>query len=377
MAGMAPKPPVRIPSIPTRRAGRAARAGRAVPVAPLVPVVRPRSPPGRGRRGAGGGPRRRGRPARGARNWLHQPEFRAKNRGIPAETPAFGTDSQENVAGIARGSPDRLPFLPTVGPGDPPQPSGIPPQTISLRAFSGSARTTLRAGLAGIVIGAPVKGFVRDRACGGGLAHHLELQESGEDELAGALLAQLLGEERAQGGEDGGDLLLAQPGRLGQSGVDDGLVGGLGSGGARRVGGLGGGLARPERWRPCPWRPWRPEPGWPCPRRPSRPEGWRPCPGRPWVRLSWPWSWGRSRRGWTASIGSCGPGRAGSPGPGPDEDRSGDDLIAYRKRPADAAPLRGFPLRFGTPSGTPPRGGEDSPDGASACGAGARPDPPA
>src|SRR5512135_3776179 len=34
-----------------------------------------------------------------------------------------------------------------------------PSQTISLRAFRGSARTTLRAGLAWIVIGSPVNGF--------------------------------------------------------------------------------------------------------------------------------------------------------------------------------------------------------------------------
>ena len=33
---------------------------------------------------------------------------------------------------------------------------------------------------------------------GGGLAHHLELQESGDDELTGALLAQLLGDQRTR-----------------------------------------------------------------------------------------------------------------------------------------------------------------------------------
>ena len=41
---------------------------------------------------------------------------------------------------------------------------------------------------------------------------------------------------------------------------------------------------------------------------------------------------GTLQPGVEASIGSCEPGRAGSQGRGPDEDRSGDDLIPYRKR---------------------------------------------
>ncbi len=143
---------------------------------------------------------------------------------------------------LVRGAPEPRRDLLTWAPVVPPPPSGPPSQTISLRAFSGIARTTLRAGLAWIVIGWPVNGFFPGPASGGGLAHHLELQEAGDDELTGALLAQLLGYQSAQGGEDGGDLLLAQPGRLGQCGVDHGPVGRLGSGGGRCVGGLGCGL---------------------------------------------------------------------------------------------------------------------------------------
>ena len=55
---------------------------------------------------------------------------------------------------------------------------------------------------------------------------------------------------------------------------------------------------------------------------------------------------GTLQPGVEASIGSCGPGRAGSPGQGLDEDRSGDDLILYRRMRVDAAPIRRFPLRF-------------------------------
>src|SRR5512135_3162854 len=57
--------------------------------------------------------------------------------------------------------------------------SGPPSQTISLRAFSGSARTTLRAGLAWIVIGSPVNGFFPDRDLVAGLRTTLSFRRPG------------------------------------------------------------------------------------------------------------------------------------------------------------------------------------------------------
>ena len=283
---------------------------------------------------------------------------------------------------------------PDVGLGGPPPPSGIPVSDHLLEAPSAAAPDDVAGGL----------GLDRHRLAGervlprprlgGGLAHHLELQESGDDELTGALLAQLLGDQRAQGGEDGGDLLLAQPGRLGQTRCRPRSCwrAWVGRGPACRRSWVGpswpergwpcpGRPWRPERWRPCPGWPSRPERGRPCPGRPWRPErGW-PCPGRPWVRLSWPWSLGRSGTGWKASIESCGPGRAGSPGQGPDEDRSVDDLIPYRKTRSGCSanpplspeiPRERPPLRRSSPSsqgiGEPGRSrtalGPGSPGGA-------------
>ena len=57
--------------------------------------------------------------------------------------------------------------------------SGPPSQTISLRAFSGSTRTTLWAGLARIVIGSPVNGFVPGRDLVAGLRTTLSFRRPG------------------------------------------------------------------------------------------------------------------------------------------------------------------------------------------------------
>ena len=46
---------------------------------------------------------------------------------------------------------------------------------------------------------------------GGGLAHNLQLQESGDDELARPLLAEFLADQLAQRVEDAGDILLSVP----------------------------------------------------------------------------------------------------------------------------------------------------------------------
>jgi hypothetical protein len=54
-----------------------------------------------------------------------------------------------------------------------------PSQTISLRAFSGSARTTLWAGFARIVIGSPVNGFVPGRALVASLRTTLSFRRPG------------------------------------------------------------------------------------------------------------------------------------------------------------------------------------------------------
>jgi hypothetical protein len=78
-----------------------------------------------------------------------------------------------------------------VGPGSPPaalQPSS---QTISLRAFRGSARTTLRAGLAWIVIGSPVNGFVPGRALVAGLRTTLSFRRPGRTNWPGPFLPSL------------------------------------------------------------------------------------------------------------------------------------------------------------------------------------------
>ena len=113
---------------------------------------------------------------------------------------------------------------------------------------------TLRAGLALMVIGSLVKGLIALLGLGRGLADDLQLEQAGDHEQAGALLAQLLADQLAHGAEDGGDVLLGQARLLGELAVDLGLGGGLGAvgrvadlsvgavGGRLGVGGLGGGF---------------------------------------------------------------------------------------------------------------------------------------
>ena len=146
MSGLGPNRPVRIPSLPTR-ACRSCGSRRAA-----VPVVRFRSPPGRGCRTRAEGYVGGAGPPEELEIGPISPNF-AQNRGIPAETPASGTDSQENVAGIARGSPDRLPFLPTAGPGDPPAALRHPASDHLLEGLQRQCPDDVAGGLAAIVIG--------------------------------------------------------------------------------------------------------------------------------------------------------------------------------------------------------------------------------
>ena len=185
---MAPKPPVRIPSLPTRRAGRA-----------RVPVVRFQSHRscrscGPGRPPAGGvGARAEGHaggagPPEELKIGSISPNFAPKTGGFRPKPrllePILRRTWQESPENRPIAFPSSRPWVPVT----PLQPSGIPPQTISLRAFSGSARTTLRAGLAGIVIGAPVKGFVLDRAVVAGLRTTLSFRSPGRTNWPGPFL---------------------------------------------------------------------------------------------------------------------------------------------------------------------------------------------
>ena len=79
------------------------------------------------------------------------------------------------VGGAHEPQRDLLMYAPVA----PMTPSSTPSQTISMRAISGSARTTLRAGLAWIVIGSPVNGFVPGRAVVAGLRTTLSFKRPG------------------------------------------------------------------------------------------------------------------------------------------------------------------------------------------------------
>ena len=214
-----------------------------------------------------------------------------------------------------------------VGPSGPPAAIRPPISDHLLERLHRTRGRRCLAGRALNVIGSPVNGFLPARpwwrAC-----DHLELQEAGDDELAGALLAQLPGDQC------GADAASFRPRPvLSASAVSTAVLLAGGADGGRRVGGLGCGL-RGRRGKVLPRGRLGGRGGG---KGPSGPVRGSPCSGRPWVRLSWPWSLGRSGPGWKASIGSCGPGRAGSQGRGSDEDRSGNDLILYRKRRMDDA----------------------------------------
>ena len=94
----------------------------------------------------------------------------------PAHRDPLGRPLLRDLVG---GAPEPRRDLLTWAPVAPMPPSGPPSQTISLRAFSGSARTTLRAGLAWIVIGSPVNGFVPGRALVAGLRTTLSFRRPG------------------------------------------------------------------------------------------------------------------------------------------------------------------------------------------------------
>ena len=115
-------------------------------------------------------------PGRGGAGGLHARATRATT--LPrARAPRSARASL--LRDLVGGAPEPRRDLLTWAPVAPRPTSGIPSQTISLRPFSGSARTTLRAGLAWIVIGSPVNGFVPGRALVAGLRTTLSFRSPG------------------------------------------------------------------------------------------------------------------------------------------------------------------------------------------------------